>query len=285
MTVTYSGVDVCKDYLDAHIRPLGESRRFANDEAGIKELVAWVKKYQPERIVFESTGNYQKAAVTALLLENLPAVVVNARQVRDFAKGMGVLAKTDRIDARILAQFAELVPTTVRPLESKEMQELRGLLDRRQQLVGMMSAEKNRRQASELPLVIRNIDAVIKYLKKQIADLEKRMDALIEASEAFRAKDEILQSITGIGPQVARTLLAHCPELGTRSRQSITGLVGLAPYNNDSGQQNQDRHIRGGRGKVRIALYQAAISAVRHNNVLKTSTPSFDLTARRPKLP
>jgi transposase len=269
MSVTYSGVDVCKDYLDAHIRPIGESRRFTNDESGIKELVAWLKKYQPERIVFESTGHYQKAAVTALLLESLPAVVVNARQARDFAKGMGVLAKTDRIDARTLAHFAELVPTTVRPLESKEMLDLRGLLDRRQQLVGMMSAEKNRRQATEQSAIIRTIDALIKYLKKQIADLEKRMDALIEASEAFRAKDEILQSITGIGPQVSRTLLAHLPELGTRSRQSITGLVGLAPYNNDSGQQNHDRHIRGGRSKVRIGLYQAAISAVRHNNVLK----------------
>ena len=269
MSKTYLGIDVSKDHLDAYARPVGDTHQFANDEAGIAELVAWAKRHQPERIIFESTGHYGKQAVTALLLECLPAVIVNARQARDFANGMGRLAKTDPIDARDLAHFGEVVPTKVRPLESQEMQDLRSILDRRGQLVGMVAAEKNRRQATRQLLVVKNIDTVIAYLKAQIADLEKRMDDLIQDTETFQAKDEILQSITGIGPQVSRTLIAHLPELGTQSRQKIASLVGLAPYNNDSGRHSGDRHIRGGRGKVRIGLYQAAVAAIRHSPSMK----------------
>jgi transposase len=269
MSQTYIGIDVCKDHLDAYARPSGDTQQFANDEAGIAALVAWARKHQPERILFESTGHYCREAVTALLLESLPAVVVNARQARDFAKGLGHLAKTDAIDARDLAHFGEVVPTKVRPLESQEIQELRGLLDRRVQLVGMIAADKNRRQATKQPAVLRSIDRCLAYLKRQVADLEKRMDKLVEASATFKAKDEILQSVPGIGPHVSRTLLAHLPELGTQTRQKITSLVGLAPYNDDSGLHKGARHIRGGRGKVRIGLYQAAVSSVRHNPAMK----------------
>jgi transposase len=269
MNKTYLGIDVSKDHLDAYARPGGDTCQFTNDDVGIAALVGWAKKHQPERIIFESTGHYSKPAVTALLLESLPAVVVNARQARDFANGLGRLAKTDPIDARDLAHFGEVVPTKVRPLESQEMQDLRSMLDRRNQLVGMVAAEKNRRQATRQPLVVKNIDAVIAYLKRQIADLEQRMDDLIQDTETFKTKDDILQSITGIGPQVSRTLLAHLPELGTQNRQKIASLVGLAPYNNDSGQHRGDRHIRGGRGKVRIGLYQAAVASICHNPVMK----------------
>ena len=269
MSKTYLGIDVSKDHLDAYARPGGESCQFTNDDVGIAALILWSKKHQPDRIIFESTGHYSQPAYTALLLESLPAVIVNARQARDFANGLGRLAKTDPIDARDLAHFGEVVPTKVRPLESQEMQDFRSMLDRRNQLVGMIAAEKNRRQATRQPLVLKNIDAVIAYLKRQIADLEQRMDKLIHDSEAFQAKDDILQSITGIGPQVARTLLAHLPELGTQSRQKIASLVGLAPYNNDSGLHRGDRHIRGGRGKVRIGLYQAAVAAIRHSLTMK----------------
>jgi transposase len=269
MSKTFIGIDVSKDRLDAYARPIGDIQKFTNDGPGIQELVAWARKHQPERIILESTGPYSQEALTALLLESLPAVIVNARQARDFANGLGRLAKTDAIDARDLAYFGEVVVTKVRPLESQEMQDLRSILDRRVQLVGMVASEKNRRQATKQPLVIQNIDKVIVYLKKQIEDLEKQMGDIIQSSATFKAKDEILQSITGIGDQVSRTLLAHLPELGTQNRQKITALVGLAPYNNDSGRHNGDRHIRGGRGKVRIALYQAAISAVRHNSAMK----------------
>jgi transposase len=260
------GVDVSKNSLDCHARTAKESRRFINSEAGVAELVAWAKTHAPDRIIFESTGHYQKLAVGALLAAALPAVVVNARQVRDFAKGTGQLAKTDAIDAAILAHFGEVVDTHVRPLESKEILEFRDLYDRRGQLVRMLAVEKNHRHAAELSSikVVKNIERHIGYLEKQISDLEKRLDDIVESSETFRAKDEILQTITGIGPQVSRTLLAHLPELGQRTRQSIAALAGLAPYADDSGLENHTRHVSGGRGKVRIGLYQAAVAAIRH---------------------
>jgi transposase len=280
------GVDVSKDTLEAYARPAKLRQRFANDSAGIAELVAWVKPLAPDRIVFESTGPYQKAAVGALLAEDLPAVVVNARQVRDFAKGTGQLAKTDAIDAAILAHFGEVVQTTVRPLESKEILEFRELYDRRGQLVRMLAVEKNHRHAAQggSAKVLRNIERHIVYLQTRIAELEDRLDGIVKASEAFRAKDEILQSIVGIGPQVSRTLLAHLPELGQKTRQGITALVGLAPYADDSGAKNGSRHIRGGRSKVRSGLYQAAVAALRHCPQMKAFYASLKARGKASKL-
>lgn len=262
------GVDVSQDFLDVHVRPTSARRRFANTTDDIAELVAWVKPLGAERILFESTGPYQMAAVGALLAEGLPAVVVNARQVRDFAKAMNYLAKTDKIDAGVIAHFGEVAETKVRALESEEIRTLRELYDRRGQLVHMLAMEKNQRHSATVARasakVLQSIDKHIDYLKKQIRDLEQRLDRLIENSEAFRARNEILQTITGIGPQVSRTLLVHLPELGQYSRQSITALVGLAPFNDDSGDHSGQRHIRGGRQKVRVGMYQAAIAAIRH---------------------
>jgi transposase len=258
------GVDVSKDYLDTDTLPSTQKRRFTNDSAGIGELVEWARQFRPDRIVFESTGHYQKAAVGALLAASLPAVVVNARQVRDFAKALGILAKTDAIDAGVLARFGQVVPTIVRPLPAPEIQAFQELYDRRGQLVRMAAVEKNHRHATTSAKVIKNIDAHIHYLEKQIKTLEDRMDHFVENSEAFRAKDELLQSIPGVGPQVSRTLLAYLPELGQGTRQQISALVGLAPFNNDSGKASHTRHIRGGRGKVRVGLYQAAVVAIRH---------------------
>ena len=260
------GVDVCKDYLDAQARPSAQRQRFDNTPAGIQQFVAWVRALAPQRIVFESTGPYQKAAVGALLAADLPAVVVNARQVRDFAKGIGQLAKTDRIDAGILAHFGEVVATIVRPLPPKDVLEFRDLCDRRSQLVRMLATEKNHRHAARgaSAKILKNIDKHIAFLERQIEDLEDRMDKIVSESETFKAKDEILQSIVGIGPQVSRTLLVHLPELGQGSRQAIAALVGLAPFADDSGTHSGIRHIRGGRGKVRIALYQAAVAAIRY---------------------
>jgi len=268
MTRIFTGVDVSQDFLDAHVRPSSLRRRFANTSAGIAEFVAWVKPLGAERIVFESTGPYQMAAVGALLAEGLPAVVVNARQVRDFAKALGYLAKTDTIDAAIIAHFGEVATTTVRPLESEEVRTLRDFYDRRGQLVHMLAMEKNQRHSATVARasakVLHSIEKHIDYLEKQIGDLEKRMDQLIENSATFQARNEILQTITGIGPQVSRTLLIHLPELGQYTRQSIAALVGLAPFNDDSGDHVGQRHIRGGRHKVRLGMYQAAIAAIRH---------------------
>ena len=258
------GIDVSKLYLDADTLPPTAKRRFTNDPAGIAELVEWARPFGPDRIVFESTGHYQKAAVGALLAASLPAVVVNARQVRDFAKGLGVLAKTDAIDAGVLARFGQVVATVVRPLPAPEIQAFQELYDRRGQLVRMLAAEKNHHHAAASAKIKRNIDTHIAYLERQIKALEKRLDEFVENSEAFHARDEILQSIPGVGPQVSRTLLAYLPELGQATRQQISALVGLAPFNDDSGQQSHTRHIRGGRGKVRLGLYQAAVVAIRH---------------------
>jgi transposase len=280
------GVDVCKDFLDAHARPAAVQKRFDNNPAGIEQLVAWVRTLTPERVVFESTGPYQKAAVGALLAAGLPAVVVNARQVRDFAKGTGQLAKTDAIDAAILAHFGEVVATVVRPLPPKEVLEFRDLCDRRSQLVRMLAAEKNHRHAAQgaSPKVQKNIEKHIAFLERQIEDLEDRMDRIVADSESFKAKDDILQSITGIGPQVSRTLLVHLPELGQGSRQSIAALVGLAPFADDSGTSSRIRHIRGGRGKVRIALYQAAVAAIRYCATMKAFYASLKARGKATKV-
>jgi transposase len=265
MSRTTVGIDTSKDVLDAHARPAGLHQRFDNTPEGIDQLIAWLQTFAPERIILESTGPYHKAALGALLAAGLPAVVVNARQVRDFAKGIGQLAKNDRIDAGILAHFGEVVATIVRPLPAQEVLEFRDLCDRRGQLVRMLAIEKNHRHAAQgsSPKVLRNIDKHIAYLKRQIEDLEERMDRIVANSETFKARDEILQSITGIGPQTSRTLLVHLPELGDGSRHRITALVGLAPFADDSGTCRHIRHIRGGRAKVRVALYQAAVAAIR----------------------
>ena len=269
----FIGVDVSQDQLDVHVRPTSVRKQFANTAAGIAELLAWVRPLGAERILFESTGPYQKAAVGALLAEGLPAVVVNARQVRDFAKAMNYLAKTDTIDAAVIAHFGEVASTTVRPLESQEIRDLRELYDRRGQLVHMLAMEKNQRHSATVAQastkVLKSIDKHIHYLEGQIKDMEQRMDRLIETSTAFKARDAILQTITGIGPQVSRTLIAHLPELGRYNRQTIAALVGLAPYNDDSGDHNGQRHIRGGRSKVRVGLYQAAVAAIRHCDHMK----------------
>lgn len=262
---TFIGIDVSQSHLDVHIRPAHLRRRFDNSKDGIAELLDWVRPHRAERIVCESTGPYQKLLIAALLAEELPAVVANPRQVRDFAKAMGQLAKTDAVDAAIIAHFAEVVPTTVRPLPSPQLSELRELYDRRGQLVRMLAVEKNHRHAAlqGSAKVLKNIDKHLDYLETQIKTFEDRMDHIVESSDAFKAQNEILQSITGIGPQVSRTLIAYLPELGQGTRQSITALVGLAPFNDDSGQHSGVRHIRGGRSKVRIGLYQAAIAAIR----------------------
>jgi transposase len=280
------GVDVCKDYLDAHARPAGAQQRFDNNPGGIARLVAWVRSLAPERVLFESTGHYQKAAVGALLAEGLPAVVVNARQVRDFAKAIGQLARTDPIDAGVLAHFAEVVATVVRPLPPPELPEFRELCDRRGQLVRMLAVEKNHRHAAQgaSAQVLKNIDQHIAFLGKQIEGLEGRRDGIVAASETFKAKDEILQSITGIGPQVSRTLLVHLPELGTGGRQPITALVGLAPFPDDSGTCKRLRHIRGGRSKVRIALYQAAVAAIRYCPTMKAFYASLKARGKASKV-
>lgn len=274
MQLLILAIDVCQDSLDVYLRPTAVRQRFTNTPEGIAAFTAWARTQGADRIIMESTGPYHKAVLAALLGEGLPAVVVNARQVRDFAKALNYLAKTDRIDAEVIAHFGEVYHTTVRPLESQEIRDLRELNDRRGQLVHMLATEKNRRHSAKVgqvsTRVLKSIDKVIDFLQRQIRDLEQRLERIVESSAAFQARDEILQSITGIGPQVSRSMLAYLPELGQRNRQQISALVGLAPFNDDSGEHTGQRHIRGGRSKVRVALYQAAVAAIRHCPRMKT---------------
>lgn len=269
MTESFVGIDVSKEHLDVYVRPTGEYRRLSNDEAGIQAAVAWLTPAAPARIVLESTGGLELPLVLALVAGDLPVVQINPRQVRDFAKACGTFAKTDRLDAAVLAHFGEALKPPLRAFPTAEMRDLRALLDRRQQLIGDRVTEQNRLASTTLDVVRRGLKAHVAYLNKQIAALEKRMTTLIAQSETCRRTDEILQSVPGVGPQVSRTLIIRLPELGTLDRRPLTALVGLAPLACDSGTMRGARHIRGGRSAVRVALYQAAVCSVRLNPELK----------------
>jgi transposase len=266
------GIDVAKAELVIAIRPSGERWTATNDERGVDGLVKRLASLAPELVVLEATGGYEMVSVAALGAANVPVVVVNPRQVRDFAKATGQLAKTDRIDAGILALFAERVRPTVRVLPDPAAQELGAVLTRRRQLLEMRQAEANR-----LGLVIgRPQRGVRQSLKKHIAFLDRELvrtdsdlDRLVRASPMWREREDLLQSVPGIGPVVARTLLAELPELGQLNRRAIAKLVGVAPLNWDSGTWRGHRAVHGGRATVRAALYMAALVATRHNQVIK----------------
>jgi transposase len=269
MAESFAGIDVSRDHLDLHERPSGQCQRYPNVADGIQALAERLAELAPTRIVVEATGGLEVPLVLALVERRLPVVQVNPRQVRDFAKACGKLAKTDAIDAATLAHFADAIRPPVRDFPSEEMRELRELLDRRQQLLGIRVMEQNRLVSTTLRSVRRDLEAHIRFLNKKIADVEKQMTKRIQESEALRRKDEIVQSVPGIGDQVSRTLLVRLPELGTLERQPLTCLVGLAPLHWDSGAMRGSRHIRGGRSAVRVALYQAAVAAIRVNADLK----------------
>lgn len=269
MSESFVGVDVSRDHLDLHERPGDRHQRYANDAAGIEAVAVRMLELKPALIVAEATGGLEVPLIVALVDRQLPIVQINPRQARDFAKATGRLAKTDIIDAAALAHFAEAVRPPVREFPSEEMRELRELLDRRQQLIGIRVMEQNRLASTAVKSVRRDIDAHIRFLNKKIAAVEKDMNKRIAESESMRRKDEVLQSVPGIGDQVSRTLIIRLPELGTMERRQITSLVGLAPMSWDSGAMKGARHIRGGRSAVRVALYQGALSAVRLNKEFK----------------
>jgi transposase len=265
MSESFVGIDVSRDHLDLHERPGDRHQRYANDDAGIAAVAARMLELKPTRIVAEATGGLEVPLIVALADRGLPVVQVNPRQARDFAKAAGRLAKTDVIDAAALAHFADAIRPPVRDFPTEEMRELRELLDRRQQLIGIRVMEQNRLASTAIKSVRRDIEAHIRFLNRKIAAVEKDMTRRIGASESMRQKDEVLQSVPGIGDQVSRTLIIRLPELGTMERRPITSLVGLAPMSWDSGAMKGTRHIRGGRRDVRVALYQAAVAAIRVN--------------------
>lgn len=261
----FVGIDVSKDHLDVHLRPAGLARRFDNTEAGHTELVAWLRERTPTLIVLEATGGYERALVGALSLAALPVAIANPARVREFAKATGRLAKTDAVDAAVLA---DRIRPDVRPLDDADTQKLQAIVARRRQILEMRTMENNRLKTAA-PTVKPSIVAVLRVLAREAERADQELAAAVEASPAWKAKDELLRSIKGVGEVLSRTLLADLPELGTLSRERIAALVGVAPINRDSGAKSKRRMIGGGRASVRSVLYMAALSASRYNPALK----------------
>jgi transposase len=266
---TFIGIDVSKKLLEVAVHESDYHFRCVNKASAFGELIAALIALRPVLIVLEATGGLEIPVTAALHAAGLPVVVVNPRQVRDFAKATGQLAKTDRLDARVLAHFAAAIKPPLRPIKSKNELELDALVGRRGQLIEMLTAEKNRRGSAATDTVRDEIKEHIDWLNKRIAELDEQLQAQLKTSSLWQAKDVILQSTPGIGPVVSFSMIADLPELGTLNRQQISKLVGVAPLNNDSGQQRGTRHIYGGRARVRSMLYMAAFTATRHNPVIK----------------
>jgi transposase len=264
----FIGIDVAKAQLDIALRPSGERWAVPNDASGVATLVDQLQVRHPIRIVLEATGGLERAVTSALATAGLPVVVVNPRQVRDFARATGQLAKTDALDARALAHFADVIRPTPRPLPDAQTQELRALLGRRQPLIGMRTAEQNRLAGTSGRLA-QDIEAHIAWLNTRIATLDNDLETVLRASPLWRENDDLLQSVPGIGPVCARTFLLELPELGTLTRQQIAALVGVAPLNCDSGTLRGRRTIWGGRAHVRTVLYMGTLVATRFNPQIK----------------
>jgi transposase len=262
------GIDVSKESLDVAVRPSGERFRVSNDDTGHVELSKRLAKLRPQRVVLEPTGGYEQAIVQALIRAKLPVVVVNARQVRDFAKAGGRLAKTDQIDADVLAHFGEALAPEIRALPDDAHRQLEALVNRRRQLVDMRSAEVKRKQTA--PSVVHpSIEVTIEFLTRQIDDVDRDLRELIRRTPAWREADDLLQSVPGVGPVLSSTLTALLPELGKLNRAEIAALVGVAPFNRDSGSAKGKRVTWGGRAPVRAVLYMAASVARRFNPVIR----------------
>jgi transposase len=279
----FVGIDVAAAHLDAAVRPTGEAWRAANDAAGIAALVARLEALAPTLIVLEATGGLEGPAVGELAAAGLPVAVVNPRQARDFARATGKLAKTDRLDAAVLAHFADGVRPAVRPLPDAAAQELQALVTRRRQLVEMLTAEQNRLRPAAAP-VRPQIEAHVAWLRAQVKDLDRQLREAIRASPLWRAQDDLLRGVPGVGPGLSATLLAELPELGTLDRKRIAALVGLAPLNRDSGTRRGQRAIWGGRASVRAALYMAALSAVRWNPAIRPFYDRLRAAGKPPKV-
>ncbi len=259
------GIDVSKENLDTDFAPNRGPFRLPNTPAGHAAIVERLAAMEIRVIVIEATGGYERAVVAELMVAGMPVVVVNPRQVRDFARAQGRLAKTDRLDAAVLADFGLAIQPPQRPFPDAETRQMREKLARRRQLVQMVTAESNRLEHVTNPAVRRSIESVLKLLRKQLQQIEDDLDQTIRRSSAWQEKAELVRSVPGIGPQVSRTLLIQLPELGQCSRQQIAALVGVAPLNRDSGKLRGRRAIGGGRPEVRASLYMATLAATRFN--------------------
>jgi transposase len=261
----FVGIDVSKDRLDVHVRPSDESFAVRSDEAGIAALLARLAVLQPALMVLEATGGYEAAVAAALAHAGVPVAVVNPRQIRDFARATGQLAKSDTLDARVIARFAETVQPPVRPLATEQAQALAELVARRRQLVDMLAAETNRYRQVRNRALQKRINVHMTWLSRAIADLDDDIKRLIHSSPVWRETEDLLTSVPGIGDITAHALIADLPELGHLDRRRIAALVGIAPLNRESGRWRGRRTIGGGRPMVRRALYMATMVAIRYN--------------------
>jgi transposase len=263
----YVGVDVSKNSLDVAASGAVEVKRFTNDQEGIKLAVRYIVGLGPDGVILEATGNMEMPLAAALQADGQPVAIINPRQVRDFARATGTLAKTDAIDAQVLALFGSRVRPEIRPLPGKETCEMAGLLRRRLQLVEMLSSEHNRLLQADKDIRY-SIEAHIEWLKKALSEMDGDIEGRIKQSPSWLEKDNLLKSVPGIGKVVSATMLIELPELGRLNRRQIAALVGVAPLNRDSGAMRGKRTVWGGRARLRAVLYMAALVASRRNHVI-----------------
>jgi transposase len=266
----FVGIDVSKSWVDVHVRPDGTAFRCNTDGTGLADLVRRVRPLTPCLIVMEASGGYESIVAVSLAEAGLPVAIVNPRQVRKFAEALGQLAKTDAIDARVIAHFAEAVRPPPRPMPDPMMTQLQELLGRRRQLVVMINAEKQRFAKAESRITQRSHKAMLRSLEAEQARIDRAIDKLVRQSPLWCAKLDLLTSVPGVGDIVARTLIAELPELGTVDRHQIAALAGVAPFSRDSGRRKGRRFVRAGRVQVRAPVYMACLVAIQHNPPLKT---------------
>jgi transposase len=269
MAMVYVGIDVSKDWLDVHVAPAGEDWRVARDAAGLDDLVGRISGLDPLCVGVEATGGYETVVAATLGAASLPVAVLNPAQVRHFANALGKRAKTDPIDAAVIARFVEATRPAVRPLPDEESRILADLVARRRQIIAMMVAERQRLKRAGAKRLVKSIERLLAALQKELTDLEGAIDDSVRGSPIWKAKEDLLSSIPGIGPATARTLIAELPELGRLDRRQIAALVGIAPWTRQSGQWRGKAMIGGGRPAVRAALYMASLVASRFNPVLR----------------
>lgn len=286
MTATerFLGIDVSKDRLDVHVRPDGTTRSFDNTTDGLDALLEWLRSLGATLIVVEASGGYERALLTTLSLGGLPVSLVNPKRVRDFAKALGRLAKTDALDADVLAQFAQMLRPPAWTMPTADASKLQALVVRRAQLVSMRAMEKNRLAALTDRRVRRSVQNVIRMLDREIREADQDLGEAIRTCPEWAAKDDLLQSIPGVGPGVSRTLLVEMPELGTLTREQAAALAGLAPMNRESGTFKGKRAIAGGRAAVRAILYLAGHAARQGNEVLRAFSERLKAAGKAPKV-
>ena len=281
-TQVFVGLDVSKQHLDVAVRPQGRHFVTPNNERGIKQLVKRLAALKPQLIVLEASGGYEFLALAALAEAQLPVALINPLAVRKFAGATGKLAKSDKIDAQVLAHFAEALRPEPRPLPDQAHQALKATLQRRMQVVKMIGQEENRLEKTFIPALRQDIQDHLTWLRRRLKELDRELDDQIRQSPLWRDRDRLHQSITGIGPVVSRAIITHLPEIGILPGKKVVALVGVAPYNRDSGRFRGKRMIRGGRSYLRRLLYMAAVVASRFNPVIRTFYQRL-LAAGKPK--